>query len=91
MRGRVAGQLVTALSARKVSQAEIWPKIAKVNRFGSLACNTHLMVQDALDRGFVAIAIQAKHPLQAFGILPGQRSSSDPEPSGDGGDGRRHY
>ena len=37
-----------------------------MNRFGSLAASTHLMVQDALDRGFVAVAIQAKHPLQAL-------------------------
>ncbi len=66
MCGAASLAMVYGSFGKEVSQAEIWPKIAKVNRFGSLACNTHLMVQDALDRGFVAMAIQAKHPLQAL-------------------------
>jgi hypothetical protein len=66
MCGAASLAMVYGSFSKEVSQAEIWPKIAKVNRFGSLACNTHLMVQDALDRGFVAMAIQAKHPLQAL-------------------------
>jgi len=49
-----------------VSQAEIWPAIAKVNRFGSLASTTHLMAQDALGRGLAAVAFQARHPIQAL-------------------------
>lgn len=51
-----------------VSQAEIWPKISKPNRFGSLASTTHLMAQDALQRDFKAIAFQARHPLQVLRI-----------------------
>jgi hypothetical protein len=49
-----------------VPQDEIWPAIAKQNRFGSLASTTHLMAQDAARRGFSALAIQARHPLQAL-------------------------
>ncbi len=48
---------------KEVAQAEIWPAIAKENRFGSLASTTHLMAKDALSRGFAAIAFQARHPL----------------------------
>jgi hypothetical protein len=51
---------------KQVPQTEIWSAIAKVNRFGSLASTTHLMAQDALSRGFAAIAIQARHPLQVL-------------------------
>jgi hypothetical protein len=49
-----------------VTQADIWPKIARHNRFGSLASTTYLMAQDALSRGSSALAIQAKHPLQVL-------------------------
>src|SRR5208337_1067244 len=48
---------------KEVPQDEIWGAIAKVNRFGSLASTTHLMVRDALSRGFDAVAIKARHPL----------------------------
>jgi Peptidase C39 family len=51
---------------KEVPQAEIWPTIAKVNRFGSLASTTHLMAQDALTRGFAAVVIQARYPLQVL-------------------------
>jgi ABC-type bacteriocin/lantibiotic exporter with double-glycine peptidase domain len=51
---------------REVPQAEIWPAIGKVNRFGSLASTTYLMAQDALKRGFTAVAIQTRHPLQVL-------------------------
>src|SRR6476646_9250891 len=51
---------------KAVPQAEIWPLIAKPNRVGSIASTTHLMAQDALNRGFSAVAIQARHPLQAL-------------------------
>jgi hypothetical protein len=51
---------------KDVPQDEIWPAIAKQNRFGSLASTTHLMARDALSRGFSAVAIQARHPLQAL-------------------------
>ena len=53
---------------RNVAQAEIWPKISKRNRFGSLASTTHLMAQDASSRGFAALAIQARHPLQVLRV-----------------------
>lgn len=48
---------------KEVRQSEIWPVIAKRNRFGELSSTTHLMAQDALNRGFAAVAIQARHPL----------------------------
>jgi peptidase C39-like protein len=51
---------------KEVQQKEIWPAIAKPNQFGSVSSTTHLMVRDALKRGFVAVAIQARHPLQAL-------------------------
>src|SRR5262245_50912492 len=51
---------------RAIAQAEVWPRIAKTNRVGSLAAATHLIAQDALNRGFVALAIQAKYPLQVL-------------------------
>jgi hypothetical protein len=51
---------------KEVQQGEIWPAIAKQNRFGSVASTTHLMVRDALNRGFAAVAIQARHPLQVL-------------------------
>jgi len=66
MCGAAALSMVYRSFGKEVPQQEIWPKISKVNRFGSLAAHTHLMVQDALDRGFAALAIQAKHPLQVL-------------------------
>jgi Peptidase C39 family len=51
---------------KKVTQAQIWPAIAKESCFGSLASTTHLMALDALGRGLSAVAIQARHPLQAL-------------------------
>ncbi len=51
---------------KEVAQAEIWPEIAKENAFGSVASTTHLMARDALNRGFAAVAFQARHPLQAL-------------------------
>jgi hypothetical protein len=51
---------------KEVSQAEIWPVIAKKNRFGSVASTSHLMALDANKRGFAAVAIQARHSLQVL-------------------------
>ena len=48
---------------KDVTPAEIWPRIAKENHLRSLASTTHLMVQDALNRGFAAVAFQARDPL----------------------------
>jgi hypothetical protein len=50
----------------EVPQEQIWPKIAKENPFGSLACATHLMTGHALRRGFSALAIQSRNPLQTL-------------------------
>jgi hypothetical protein len=51
---------------QEIPQAEIWPVIAKENRIGQISSTTYLMAQDALRRGFIAVAIQARHPLQAL-------------------------
>jgi hypothetical protein len=51
---------------KKVPQEQIWPAIAKPNRFGSVASTTHLMTRDALNRGLAAVAFQACHPLQCL-------------------------
>ncbi|HET7441045.1 MAG TPA: cysteine peptidase family C39 domain-containing protein [Terriglobales bacterium] len=48
---------------KEIPQTEIWPAIAKENRFGSMASTTHLMAKDALGRDFTALAMQARHPL----------------------------
>jgi len=52
--------------SKEVPQEEIWAAISKTNRFGSLASTTYLMTQDALKRGFSAVAFQARHPLQVL-------------------------
>ncbi len=49
-----------------VTQAQILPRITKPNRLGQPACVTHLMVKDALDRGYAAVAIQVTNPLQTL-------------------------
>lgn len=49
-----------------VPSAEIWPAIAKRNRFGVVSSTTHLMTQDAVNRGFAAVSLQARHPLQVL-------------------------
>jgi hypothetical protein len=51
---------------KQVVQAEIWPAIAKQNRFGAISSTTHLMAKDAVTRGFRAIAFQARHALQVL-------------------------
>src|SRR5580700_10956311 len=68
--GRACGAACLSMAYRSfgkpVAQTEIWPMIAKANRFGQISSTTYLMAQDALKRGFKAIAIQARHPLQAL-------------------------
>ena len=54
-----------------VPQDEIWPVIAKANRFGQISSTTYLMTQDAVNRGFRAVALQARHPLQALRLAKG--------------------
>jgi hypothetical protein len=56
---------------KEVPQAEIWPAIAKKNRFGSVASTSHLMALDANKRGFAAVAIQARHSLQVLRLCRG--------------------
>ena len=51
---------------KPVTQADVWPRIARYNRSGRVAATTHLMAQDALTRGFPTLAIQARHPLQVL-------------------------
>jgi hypothetical protein len=53
---------------QEVPQRLIWPLIAKKNRYGSIASTTHLMAADAATRGFAAVAIQARHPLEALRV-----------------------
>lgn len=50
----------------ELTQAEIWPRISKPNRSGSLSSATHLMVAHARSRGFAAMAIQVRYPLVAL-------------------------
>jgi hypothetical protein len=68
--GRTCGaaclSMVYRSLGKEVSQAEIWPAIAKSNRAGYLSSTTHLMARDALTRGFSAAVIQVRHPLQAL-------------------------
>jgi hypothetical protein len=64
--GAACLSMVYRFFGKEVPQNQIWPSIAKQNRFGSLASTTHLMALDALSRGFGAVAIQARHPLQAL-------------------------
>ena len=66
MCGAACLSMVYRSFGKDIRQAEIWPSIAKQNRFGSLASTTHLMTQDALGRGLAAVAIQARHPLHAL-------------------------
>ncbi len=53
---------------QEVPQRLIWPLIAKKNIYGSIASTTHLMAADAVTRGLSAVAIQARHPLQALRV-----------------------
>ena len=68
--GRACGSACLSMAYRsfgkQVPQTEIWPVIAKANRFGQISSTTYLMAQDALKRGYSAVAIQARHPLQAL-------------------------
>src|ERR1035441_340400 len=68
--GRTCGAACLSMVYRSlgkaVPQTEIWPAIAKQTASGSLASMTHLMAQDAVNRGFRAVAIQARHPLQVL-------------------------
>lgn len=64
--GAACLRMVYGSLGKDVPHAEIWPVIAKPNRFGAVSSTTYLMAQDALNRGLHAIAFQARHPLQAL-------------------------
>lgn len=68
--GRACGAACLSMAYRsfgkQVAQTEIWPAIAKQNRFGAISSTTHLMAKDAVTRGFRAIAFQARHNLQVL-------------------------
>lgn len=64
--GAAALSMVYRSLGKEVAQAEIWPAIAKENRFGSIASTTYLMAKDALNRGFSVLAFQARHPLMSL-------------------------
>jgi len=66
MCGAACLSMVYRSLGKPADQASIWPAIAKVNQFGSIASTTHLMAADALGKGFSAVAIQARHPLQVL-------------------------
>lgn len=66
MCGAAALSMVYRSFGQEITQAELWPKIARNNQVSSRAAATHLIAHDALKRGFAALAIQAKHPLQAL-------------------------
>lgn len=76
---------------KDVPQAEIWPLIAKPNRFGAVSSTTYLMAQDAINRGFRAVALQARHPLQTLRLCreSGVRAILNHRPQA--GSPRGHY
>jgi peptidase C39-like protein len=51
---------------KAIPEAEIWPLIAKPNRFGSVSSTTHLMTRHAIGQGFSSVAIEARHPIQVL-------------------------
>src|SRR5580658_2829704 len=51
---------------KDAQQADIWPVIAKPNRFGVVSSTTHLMALHALGQGFDAVIVQARHPIQVL-------------------------
>src|SRR5580704_11389186 len=51
---------------QEIPQRLIWPLIAKKNLYGRIASTTHLMVADAINRRFAAVAIQVRDPLRAL-------------------------
>ena len=53
---------------KPVARAEIWPEISGRSRAGTIASLTHRMVADAMARGFAAVAVQARHPLQVLRV-----------------------
>ena len=63
--GAVCLRMVYTSFRKEVPLAEIWPAVARENPLGRSSM-THLMVRDAVTRGFPAVAFQARHPLLAL-------------------------
>lgn len=64
--GAASLRMVYRSLGRDIPQHEIWPAISKLGPLGGPASTTHLIAQDAVNRGFHAVAIQARHPLQVL-------------------------
>lgn len=64
--GAASLRMVYRSLGKDIPQQEIWPAISKLGPLGGSASTTHLMAQDAVNRGFQAVAIQARHPLQVL-------------------------
>jgi hypothetical protein len=64
--GAACLSMVYGSFGKPAPRAEIWPNISGRNRAGSVSSLTHRMVSDAIGRGFAALAVQARHPLQVL-------------------------
>ncbi len=64
--GAACLRMVYKSFGKDVPQASIWPLIAKPNRFGAISSTTHLMALHAMSQGLSALAVQARHPIQAL-------------------------
>jgi hypothetical protein len=53
---------------KKLPQEDIWPRIAKPNRFGGVSSPAHLIAVDALGQGLSAVVMQARHPTHVLHI-----------------------
>jgi hypothetical protein len=53
---------------RTVPQADIWPRIARRNAFGSVASTTHLMACDAIERGNTAVIVQTRDKIESLRV-----------------------
>lgn len=50
--------------AVEATQAGVWERVSRPDQVGGRNAATHLMVKDALQRGFSAVALQASDPLR---------------------------
>jgi Papain-like cysteine protease AvrRpt2 len=64
--GAASLSMVYKSFGKEIPQAQIWPLIAKPNRFGSVASTTNLMALHAIGQGLSAVVIQARHPIQVL-------------------------
>jgi hypothetical protein len=71
--GAACLSLIYKSFGKEIPQPEIWPQIAKPNRFGVMSSTTHLMALHALGRGLNAVAIQARHPIQVLRLCQEHR------------------